>query len=274
MERILLNAGPSERGSHRLEDVAVCPQRYAYRHVLGLAPDGDADPLVRGCVAHSGFAQHYARLRARQRGEDPERYGTPEEGMEREAARWGEAGQNLLAATALTVAETVAHYADDFEVLAVEEEVRARVTHGGRGPHLFTARWDVEFRDAAGRCWVMDHKVVTQLNVKKVSARYTNALQFLAAQYLGALKYGRAFGGVVLSISQQAPRTRFLRAPLDPSPGLLRQLPQIVCDDEERIAELANRDPWEYPKAASEQVCMSAYGRCGYFERCRWGKAV
>jgi len=290
-EKILINAGPSRRGWHRVEAFLRCPQLYALRYrSASLAQDGQAStPLMRGSIGHVGLAHHYARLRAVQNKRDPSVFHMPRTAMEIVAPRLGQLAVALLPVAQITVDEFLSTHADEgFKILHVEEEFETvlrdlrtprhpsivDVTTGGRMCE-FTMRPDLIFEDASGRKWIMDHKFVAY-NRRSTSTRYTNSGQFLALKMLGQALYGASFGGVVANVLQVAPNIRFHRYPIDPSPGLQARFPTIVLDAEERIAQLEDehRGVMEWPATASEQTCMTAYGACPAFEICRWGEGV
>lgn len=64
----LINAGPSERGWHRIESVMRCPRLYAWEH-SGLIERQISEPLARGSLIHVGLAHHYQRMKENQLGE-------------------------------------------------------------------------------------------------------------------------------------------------------------------------------------------------------------
>jgi len=269
--RILLNTGPTERGWHRLETALRCLQLYAYLYILKLKlPPGDA--LIRGSIAHTGLAHYYARLRAQQRGENPDVYYPPAEAMRLAAELADREFQVSTGAELLrTYAEMPAAYeeyyrADQLEILHVEEVFEARVNG-----HRFTQRIDLVVRDRNGRVFFYDHKTASRVD-KRTVARYSLSGQFLALQSFGHALYGEKFGGVRINfISGERPPFKFERRSLEPAPHMLSNFPRIVDYAERRIARAHELDPWCCEPAASDLVCVHSYGRCAAYEMCQWG---
>jgi hypothetical protein len=58
----------------------------------------------------------------------------------------------------------------------------------------------------------------------------------------------------------------------DPAPGAIRSFPLTVLHARERVAELdrSGIPPEAWPQTLSEQTCVTAYGTCQFFEKCRW----
>lgn len=290
MSKILLNTGPSERGWHRLEAWLRCPQLFAYAYLI--KPEGglgDRGPLVRGTIGHAGLAHHFARLRAKQRGDDPNAYHTIEDAMALVAAMHGELGEFFLPIALRAVMAYITQFVyEDFEVVAVEEAVRAYVKwpdalvkvqpSRANEKFLITQRFDRVFKDKGKRVWIEDHKFVAKIQGKTVT-RYILSGQFHLMQWFGRALYGDAFGGARINLleCQENPdvKPKSLQLPCEPAPNALGRFARNVCDAEEGIARLAaeGRDPWDYPAAMNEQVCLTPYGACPAFELCRWGKA-
>lgn len=282
MKKILLNAGPSRAGWHRLETFLVCPALFAYKYRQGGAGIDAAtgrvhEPLVRGSIVHVGLAHLYARMRAAQRRQDPDVYYTPAEAMRRVAPTFGPMGAAMLPIAEMTFAGYVDRYAEDsmlWEIDKVEDVVEVDVRDGARGPHDFTQRWDLTAKDkGSGLYYIIDHKIVTAWKPQTL-LRYNLSGQFLAAQFIGRMVYGAKFGGVIINFLQAAPMERYKREPLDPAPDALRAIPRTICDAEEGIARLdaSDRDLADWPRTFSEKVCMTAYGPCDAYDICRWGR--
>lgn len=288
MTKILINAGPSSRGSHRLGSFARCPQLFAYEQLLGLDL-GDRGPLVRGSIGHVGLAHHFARKRAERLEEDPERFYPVEEAMGLAAHEFGEMGMHFLPIAARAVAAYIAANAFTVrEILYVEHEVRARVRWEPEyvvarpdrkdKAYLITQRFDCVYKDSAGKIWIEDHKFAARILAKTVS-RYALSSQFHLMQWFGHALYGDDFGGARINLIEcsESPDkpVKLESLPVEPAPNAVRRYTRNLCDLEEQIEDLAaeGRDPWDYPMACHEQVCMTPYGRCDAWDLCRWGKA-
>jgi hypothetical protein len=62
--------------------------------------------------------------------------------------------------------------------------------------------------------------------------------------------------------------------PPNPAPNAQRLFTISVLEARERVEKLDREgvDPWRWPKVLSEQVCITAYGKCEGFDLCRWGE--
>lgn len=272
----VLNAGPSERGWHRLESVLRCPQLFAYRHLL--FPEGGSKraALVRGSLGHVGLAHHYALLRAAQRKETSDLAPVPT-AMRLVAKTFGELGEEMLPVAEAAVSTYLNRFhGERLLVEMVEQEVRARVCAEAVAPgrsFLFTQRIDLAFRGQDGRYWITDHKFVAKPS-RATAERYALSGQFLGYQWFGRQLWKEQFGGVIVNLVGCVPPYHIERAHIPPAPAILARFPQIVADAELTIERLAGRDPWHYPCAANEITCAQVYGECcEFWELCQWGKS-
>lgn len=262
----LIDTGPSRRGWHRLERALRCMQDYADHVILGYRDE--SDPLVRGTLGHVGMAHYYQRLFATQHGYSPDAFYTPVEAVALKAQQMGAIGEKHLPKIQAAVAEYERRFAQErLEIVAVEQEVEMYF-----GPHLVTQRLDLVVKDRAGKLWTWDHKFVGAIYDKTV-ARYALSGQFLLMNYMGRHVFGDAFGGVRLNLIA-VDKLQFIRESPPPSPDALQRFPQCVADAEALIASCEGRDPTNYPRANSELVCMTPYGFCPCYERCRWGRSA
>jgi hypothetical protein len=278
-----LNAGSSgEWGWHATELAMRCPQLFAYHHrIKDAALEGSRGALLRGSMVHQGLGHHYARMQNAQNGLDPNEWAKPDaaiiacadalchEDGTNEAMKYLESSRNI-------VADYIAHYGGEkLDVVAVEEIFSAEIAG-----YKFTQRLDLVARRENGKVYIFDHKTTGRIS-EKSSERYTLSGQFLGMATFGRSLWGTDFGGVIINLigcgpvdSYSAPgATAFKRAELDPAPEALRLFPLTIRDSRDRIAALdaSGRDPWEWPKVFSEQVCVGPYGRCDGFNLCRWG---
>jgi hypothetical protein len=286
--KVLINSGPSSRGSHRISAFLRCPQLFAYEQILKL-DQSNRGPLVRGSIGHVGLAHHFARKRAEQRGEDPNIYYTVEESLGLIAHSFGEMGMHFLPIAARAVTAFIAqNIFATAEVLEVEKEAKAwlrwEAKYAAARPdradkkYLITQRFDLVERDGAGKVWIIDHKFVSNIQGKTVS-RYTLSAQFHLMQWFGHALYGEDFAGARINLIECQDSTdkpvKMKSIPVEPAPHAVRNYARNICDMEERIADLEaqGRDPMDYPMASHEQVCISPYGKCSFFAACCWGKA-
>lgn len=288
MKRILINAGPSARGIHRISAFARCPQLFAYEQILKI-DQGDRGPLVRGSIGHVGLAHHFARKRAEQQGTDPDAYYRVDEAMGMAAQSFGEMGMHYLPIAARAVAAYIAQNVFSTKlVLQVEHEARAWIrwapeyvnvrSDRADKKYLITQRFDLVYKDDAGKVWIEDHKFVARILSKTIS-RYTNSAQFHLMQWFGHAIHGDDFGGARLNLIEcpesADAKVKTEQIMVEPAPNAVRKFTRNLCDMEEQIADLEaeGRDPWDYPAAMHEQVCHTPYGKCAAFDLCRWGKA-
>ena len=279
-----LDAGSSgEWGWHATEIALRCPQLFAYHYRChGADMAGDRAALIRGSLVHQGLAHYYARLREAQMFGDPEAWATPEDAIiecaARLASREGDTNAPSFVQSATNIVlDYIDHYrAETLEVISVEEVFTSEIA--GR---KFTQRLDLVGRRGDGKIYIFDHKT-TGFYSAKVPERYTLSGQFLGMASFGQRLFGEEFGGVIINAlacgAASAPtergKTTFTRVPPNPAPNALRLFTISVQHARERIEELDRQgvDPWRWPKVLSEQVCVTAYGKCEGYELCRWGE--
>ena len=278
---LIIFTGPSKRGWHRLQQAAECLQKYAWTYgtVEGdnsgaLGHDNDevkAPALLKGELIHLALAQHYARMRQRQNGQDPDRFVTPEEAVTIVAKI---RGSTIFVGEVLkTYEKYVERYEDDevmIKILGVEELIEANI----RGRYLLTGRMDLVYEDAGGRVWVCDHKTTSRLGSDgKHKQFYSASGQLIGYQHLGRIRYGDRLAGMKLNIIEYGGR-KFERVTLARAPWFEDQFEQTVVDIEESIERMQQSgrkiDAW--PKAMNEMTCFGRYGACPFLENCRWGK--
>lgn len=306
---ILIDSGPSEAGWHRLESFLRCPQLYAYEHVLKLDLEGDKEPLVRGSLVHVGLAHHYAIKGAPQRKKkgalqdgveweeackdsqgrflgvvphvitDPDRFYSPMDAMALAADRWTAEGSKI-ALKILPYAQAMVQAHNDhwrgtsrerFEIVGVEFPMRASV-HGV----LYTARIDLAIRTRQG-VKIIDHKTAANPTSARTMNRYQLSGQIHGLRHFGMMKWGRHFAGLEINVVGATEPYAFKRQAPAASPHMTNCFEQVILDAESGIQSLlrAGRDPWEWPKAASEHVCMNTYGpqgKCPAWDLCAWGR--
>jgi hypothetical protein len=270
--RILLDAGPSERGWHHAQTMLRCPQLYAYRYIIGNMDATRRPPLIKGSLVHIGLAHYYARVQAKQMRADPERFFTPTDAIRLLAGRYGDHWQEWqdLAISAVE-AYIRKHGVERYRVLQVEEQLRCHIAG-----HVFTQRVDLAVQDdATGLIEYWDHKSAGRVT-KKTVERYTLSGQFLGLTQFGwALHPGGAFSCTKVNVVGLADPHRFVRRVPEPAPHALACFPEAIIYAEEDIVRLkaSNRDPWHWPKRLNEQVCNTIYGDCDGHSLCRFGPA-
>lgn len=227
------SAGPSLRGSHRLQLWHRCPQAWAYRYVLGL----DTKPtraLAVGSLVHAALMEHYL-------GHDP-------------IAAMRAAPDDLVIyfedALKLFVAYRNHYKNDRLNVIGVEQEFVIRA-----GPYFHTQRFDLLIRDELGRVWIWDHKTGGRSD-------WEHSLQFLSAAMIGRAYFGDKFGG--LTINQVSELRRFS---IYPPEAMIRQVARTILTTNDQIERelAANTDPYAYHRT---YACQDRFGKCPYLDLC------
>ena len=265
----LLDAGRSERGWHRIENMLRCPRLFALREIQGIQFD-ISPPLVNGSLIHIALAHHYQRQWERQNDGDPNLWLSPADAItalaqkrEEESPLWVKAINQI----------TEAYYAysdnwsqEDWKVLEVENELRAQV---GKGQHLYTQRADLTVEDVHGRIWIVDHKSCYRITSKTLRQHILDG-QFLGYQMFGRAKYGDKFAGVLVNRIKLSAPFDFDRRSIEPAPSALSHFVQTIESAEERIAKYGENIE-SYPMALNNQTCFGKYGQCSAFTRCQFG---
>lgn len=281
----ILNSGASPRGWHRLQLASECLQKYAWTYkpgepaqpadptILGESPEvqAAAPALARGRLIHLGLAQHYARMKNRQEGKSENEWMPMEEAVHQVAA------EEKCTEHVKDVLETLAAYKrayvnDEFQIKILEVEGLNETKLGGQ--YRLTGRFDLVY-ESAGQIYVCDHKTSGRItNQHKLF--YSVSGQLLGYSRMAREKYGERFGGMVVNLVQLPPKPTFMRIPLPRSPNLEMQFEDRAVDIEQSIERLLaeRRKYTDWPKAMSELTCMTRYGACPFFDRCRFGEGA
>lgn len=264
----LIDAGSSgEWGWHATELALRCPQLFAYTYRLKVLGKTNSEPLLRGSLVHAGLAQHYRRMQESQAGGNADEWATPDEGIDACAGELGPAAAEYVAMSKHIVRSYIARYTTESVFPVAVEEVFSATIDGWK----YTQRLDLVAREADGKVYIWDHKCVGRIDQKTVT-RYTLSGQFLGMATFGRATYGDEFGGVKLNLIL-ADGAIFRRELVDPAPNALRTFPISVAHARRLVDDFDSAGtPFnEWPKALSEQTCVSTYGLCPAFELCRWG---
>lgn len=272
MTPILIDTGPSPYGWHSIAQFLRCETAWFHeRREKAAGHESFREPLVRGSIGHAGLAHHYARAVAVSLGRDPERFHPPTDAMALVARKFGEVGARMLPEALRGFhAHQRAYAVDRDETIGIERLLETQFTDDAGISWPYTARADrvVRNRDT-GKVWIHDHKFVGRVE-DKVFKRYALSGQFAGLAHLGLRYYGDNFAGIVLNVvgcqDQQCGRRQ-----VEPAPWAVQRFPWIVCDARRRMKE-ADRKPLALlPMALNETVCITPYGPCDFFDRCRWG---
>lgn len=283
---ILLNAGPSERGWHRIEGASRCLRLFAWRE-SGALVWKSSDPLVKGSLLHIGLAHVYARKRCELNGDDPDTYMTPDDAIKalavlesekaptaHEAALWRVHAPNIILATR-AYENRWKHCT--WEPIMVEEELRAQIPkirphYSKEDTFLFTQRADLAVRDQDGKYWIVDHKSCYRIESKTLRQHILDG-QFIGYQIFGRKKWGRDFAGVIVNRVKLSDPYDFDRTTLEPAPDAMKRFAKNLALQEHMVDMFKGKPPEEWPAAYSNQTCWGKYGRCDAYELCQWGKS-
>lgn len=269
-----IDAGSSgEWGWHATEVAMRCPRMFAYLYRSGSGggrEEADRPALLRGSLVHQGLAHLYVRRKAQQEGTDPNEWAPEDVAIEDCARKLGRFASQYVAGAQEAVRQYAAHWSSErLEVLNVEEVFASEI-----GKYRFTQRFDLVCREPDGKVWIYDHKTTGRIT-KGIGERYTLSGQFIGMANFGARIWGPEFGGVKLNLIElpdENKRASFSRQVPDPAPAAMKAFTFTVLHARERIDRLDEAlKPEDWPMAISEQTCITAYGRCEFFERCRWG---
>lgn len=288
-------------------DGATAGLRLAELAALG-AP-APAEPLIRGTLMHIGLAHLYEHTRRAQQAEGRwhstglveqwQRQGvkctnpaatvanlaSPSDALEEMIAQYETAWPDCTSGFRSTLRRVLTSYHgyyheldnERFDIIGVEVVFEDTITDVGPDGKTystpFTQRIDLIVRArSTGLIYYFDHKSTHRLGAK-VKARYILSGQFLALQYLGRLRHGVQFGGVLPNLVALNP-IDFSREPLEAAPYALARWPRDVVYAarlEQVLKSAYGLDPSDWPGSPSELTCMTAYGPCPYFDRCRFG---
>lgn len=283
MSKQLLVTGPSRKGWHRLQTFLECPQKFAWKYPreAGSADRSNTQdwihrqgtslpspPLIRGSLIHLGLAHHYARMKAKHEGKDPEDFYTPQEAVR---VYGSQQGWDLYVEPMVACVEA---YMDHFcreNLRIVEVETPHTVTF--LDGNDITGRLDLVVEDRAGRIYVIDHKTTVSYSDSQ-RTYYSMSGQFMAYTWLGIATWGDRFAGMKINFIQHTEPYKFIRVDTLPAPALLRKLPTTIAHAERQIRFLREMYPDvnDWPTANSELTCVHRYGECEFIRQCRFGR--
>lgn len=289
---ITLTTSQSERGAHRIGLASTCLRKYAYR-IQDAVQTGSVQsvttsvPLIQGTMLHLALAHHYAHKAFRDGAKlvdacdmtinDPAQVYTPIEALIEQSkimAHWYE----HLSVVETAYREYCMTYGAEtnWQVLAVEQQLRARIPGLDDDRSLYTQRADLIVRDkATSKVFIVDHKKAYAI-ISKTADQYILHGQFLGYQRLGAMQYSDAFGGVILNRIRLHP-TEYQRSMIGSAPaavdGYVRQLRSIeqMIEQCEATYGPPGTNAHSWPGAFHEETCFGKHGKCDYFDKCRFG---
>jgi hypothetical protein len=278
----LIFSGPSRAGWHRLDTFLRCPRRYA----MNQSHQSDmGEALVRGILVHQGLAHYYAL----QKDPTAELY-DPRRAMHEVAYWMNEEKPNDLWQKWADHLETMpdqyalkwAGQENSWEIVGVEEEMGVRIQDPAYDTsYIYTQRADLVIRHKhTGLYHIVDHKTAGYAP-PQVHRRYSMSGQFVGYSWLGKLKWGKEFGGVILNVIQvptlhKDPTYIFARPALEPTPRAVQDFKNTILHAERGIAKLRldvgheSTDAANWPAVYGEgPPCLGPYAPCPFREHCR-----
>lgn len=275
-DALIIFTGASRRGWHRLQQAAECLQKYAFHYGVSEAQPGIVDreaekkkpALLQGGLMHLALAQHYARIYAKQNGENPFKYEAPEDAVRFIAEHQG--GKAFVDRIIAIYKAYASRYADDelrMQIVGIERLYETMI----RGKYLFTGRLDLVFRDEGERLWAMDHKTTGRLTTSHKQF-YAASGQLIGYQHL-LRQHEQDIAGMKLNIIELSDTPKFERITLPRAPFFESEFEQTVVDIEESIERMreSGRPMDKWPKAMNEMTCFGRYGACPFLDKCKWG---
>ena len=306
----IIDAGSSGSGWSKIGKVLGCAQNGAFAtfgdQTHKLIPT-DKPPLIKGSLLHVGTAQFHAIQQAHQQGWDASIYEDPIAALHITAqkADAGRAAASLLGTwvphVALVEGALRQYMADwpGYKILDVEKWVVGWFTPDGivEAPHDADARLaaalasDFEAMRAFGLPYPMTSRLdwamgvdggIGVVDTKSASGRinigkregYAMSGQLLAMDWMARHIWKDKYRGLSISFVELPSGNAWVE-PVGVAPFALECFPQTVCDSWEAFFRMAideKRDLYRYPKALHETICIHRYGRCEFYDRCRYGK--
>ena len=294
--KILLDTPPSPYSMHRLDDWMRCRRYYAFRHIAKETNPGNK-AQSRGSTVHIVLSHAGARAREEREGRNPNRYYTPEEAIEqvieKRREEMGEVNIPNARAVALRVVKDIVpelrvRFRTVERVLTVEEPFQFDI----RGPA--TGRvWRYQQRpdltsDDGGGVSITEYKSTTVAAKGTTFTRYSHTFQFTAYRWWGPKMWPNRFRGALIGVVDIAEgmeedatgkkvlkRAVIKREKIEPAPKLVAGFEWLAERAEleiERALQEWGTDPFAYTPSLNEQVCITSYGRCPYWELCSWGE--
>lgn len=246
------NTGPSSAGYHRLAQFVQCPQRFAYRWVLGFTMPVEGDATGIGTVLHELLRGWYLGLMG-------------EESLEGLAPRYQ---RFIPRAIDLFVKYCARYPTEPWTVLDAEREIEVKLNEC-----RLTRRLDL-IVEQGGKVYVVDHKTAGRVasRIRSAPLDWSLATQEIAGEAVLPGAYGLEWGGFILNVIGTGNEgAEFRRQTIRFPPHFLVSIPRSLYWYLQRIDALAETDPWCYPRSGA---CEGRYGMCEYLDLCRFGRSA
>lgn len=259
--RILLITGESTNGMHRQECFDICNRKYYFKYIEFKKTSGKARGL--GSLIHLGLAHLYARMRAKQRGEDHEVYHTPYDAIKLATVYGMEVdSEKALACVSGYISKYMAEDREK-EILYVEEVFEVNI-----GGVAKTVRPDLVYRSKINnKIYIVDHKTTGYLS-KNHTVWYSMTYQMLLLQHVGVALFGNEFGGVIINYIQTGEKMLFKREGVIVCNAAYDDFIPAIIDGQKNIDEKAGKGKDAYLPTFSEHTCWTRYGICDFYQLC------
>ena len=246
--------GPSSAGYHRTANFMDCPQKFAYRWVLGFRTKVEGDATGLGTTLHEALRSHYM-------GEPVDEACLAFE-LDRRYSRFIDSAMDLYR-------RYIKHYpVEAWKVLDAEREIEVHLHE-----HRLTRRLDLIVAHK-GAVWVVDHKTAGRVasRIRGAPLDWSLATQETVGAAVLPGMYGLPWGGVILNvIGTGSSGPEFRRQVIRFPSSFLEAIPRSLYWYLQRIAALESTDPWAYPRSGA---CESRYGLCEYYDLCKFGQVA
>lgn len=278
----LIDTGRSSNGFSTIGSMLYCPRKHAFdleSRAAGADGQRHASATDRGTLVHVALAHHYITKVA---GENPADWYPWRDALlqTREGKQFEEEEPQFMVYLRNLMGSYFTFYEDvdrdDWEILHVEREYRARI-----GGHPIGRRIDLVARHrGTGKIWFWDHKTSSG-TLNDLEMRYLLSGDMLLSRLLGKAQYGEEFGGILINkirVYQKIVNPQFDRVELPPvAEATLQSFRDslIRAYEQRELLKLrpdgTPRPAVEWPGAHNELVCLTRYGLCPYFFRCQDG---
>ena len=304
VDKIYLNTGGTEFGSHAHGLVTQCFRLAGYVRVIGMRFPPNQGQMM-GTLLHVGLAHEYARKGAAQPGgvsllgaegkvTDPDRILEPETAILR-AARdlhkecntidWDGPSEEDIDLTFQALRAYRLRWAVEernHRVLGVEHEFRISVPMADGTERPYTQRIDLPLKRPSGMVWYIDHKRLARAGGALV--RYQLDRQFLTMRAIGMQRHGDRFGGVAVNLVKPIKRKgatgfsfEFDREPPKPAHHALFRVWEDTAQWKRMYQFVKDtwgsepKDVWNWPQVNNGSICYGPFGICPAFDLCARG---
>ena len=270
---IMLNAGQSPFGWHRMQAFMQCPTKYYHSYVPGEHRYTDSPSLIVGSLLHTGLAHRYAIQKSLD-AEEKHDYYDPLEAMKKQASEEGDVWIDYMDKVVDVYTKYISDdgtlfWENDLEVLFVEDVFTLTI----EGYDL-TLRADLVIQSKkSGLVYFVDHKTSSFIRAQTTQG-YQSSGQFIAYQVLGEKLWGDKFGGLVVNYLQhggfraKTPKVVFKQEIIKRSQSHMDNFAPSILFYRRLLEHYEDKELRHYPRVQSEFTCMHKYGACDHYDKC------